>query len=228
MFLCKKCRYIDFQHDKGNCIRLKGVKAPQGTERKIEEDTDSEDESFEDEHNTEARVEDDNSYHSAEEDMEYVTEDDIENQNDNISDNEEETELSDDDNVDPNFRDPTTSIKADDDSIKEKESLTEKEREVAPQFRDMPTYIKPKKGDKIEYFKAETDSWIKAKVETHLPRYRDWFNIQNEDSTRCSVQLSKDTLWRYEKEEDNGYYFWRWERNYQEDCRDGERKEDGD
>ena len=66
-------------------------------------------------------------------------------------------------------------------------------------------------------------------METSLPRYKDWFNIKNEDSTRCSIQLSKDTLWRYEKEENNGYYFWRWERNYQGgDYRDRGRKGDRD
>ena len=74
-------------------------------------------------------------------------------------------------------------------SPREKEIEKEKEIDVAPQFRDPPAYIKPKKGDKIEYFKAETDSWTKAKVEA---RHKDWFDIKNEDSTRCSIQLSKD------------------------------------
>ena len=137
-------------------------------------------------------------------------------QSEDNSDTEDERESNDDDDVDPNFRDPTGGDEDNNGSFEEGNISTETEEEVTPRFRDPPAYKIPKKGDGIEYFKAETDSWIKAKVKNHLPRYKDWFNVTNEDSTECSVHLSKNTLWRYEREEYNGYYSWRWEENQQE------------
>ena len=211
-FFCRRCGYLNFHHNKNDCVRLKNVKATdeKNDEREI---TDSDDDSDEEENNEEIEIEEDNSYHSAEEQMTDLEEEQSE---DNL-DTENEGESNEEDNVDPNSRYPTEGDEDNNGSSEGGDVSTEIEEEVAPRFRDPPAYKIPKKGDKIEYFKAKTDSWIKAKVKNRLPRYKDWFNVTNEDSTECSVNLTKDSLWRYEREEDNSYYFWRWE----ESRRDG-------
>ena len=83
--------------------------------------------------------------------------------------------------------------------------------EVEPQFRDPPTFIQPTKGEVIKYFRAATDSWISATITSIISGYNNnWFNIQHEDSSRCSVELTKDTLWKFDNDEKNEFYRWRW------------------
>ena len=37
-----------------------------------------------------------------------------------------------------------------------------------------------------------------------------WFNIKHDDNSGCSVELDKDTLWRYEDDGKNDFYKWKW------------------
>ena len=85
----------------------------------------------------------------------------------------------------------------------DEDTLTE---EVVPQFRDPPVYEEPKKGDNIEYYETETDSWKEAVVITVLKRWKEWYNVKHIDGTQGSVNLGKETLWRFKETQTNERY----------------------
>ena len=96
--------------------------------------------------------------------------------------------------------------------------------EVVPQFRDPPVYVEPKKGDNVEYYEKETDSWKEAVIIAVLKRWKEWYNIKHIDGSQCSVNLGKETLWRFKEIERNEYYKWRW-RHAEVNVVDDEREE---
>ena len=70
-----------------------------------------------------------------------------------------------------------------------------------------PVYRKPKKKYEIIYFTnedEEDDSWKEAVITSSISGYgNNWFNIKHMDGTKCSVELSQDSLWKFNEEERN-------------------------
>ena len=97
--------------------------------------------------------------------------------------------------------------------------------EVVPQFRDPPVYVEPNKGDNVEYYEKETDSWKEAVIIAVLKRWKEWYNIKHIDGSQCSINLGKETLWRFKETERNEYYKWRW-RHAEVNVVDDEREEE--
>ena len=49
-------------------------------------------------------------------------------------------------------------------------------------------------------------------IVTVLKRWKEWYNVKHIDGSQCSVNLGKETLWRFKEAEKNEYYTWRWTR----------------
>ena len=77
-----------------------------------------------------------------------------------------------------------------------------------------PVYRKPKKKDEIIYFTnedEEDDSWKEAVITSSISGYgNNWFKIKHMDGTKCSVELSQDSCWKFKDEGRNECYRWRW------------------
>ena len=57
----------------------------------------------------------------------------------------------------------------------------------------------------------EDDSWKEAVITSSISGYgNNRFNIKQMDGTKCSVELSQDTYWKFKDEGKNEYYRWRW------------------
>ena len=81
----------------------------------------------------------------------------------------------------------------------------------------------------MEYYEKETDSWKEAVIVAVLKRWKEWYNIKHTDGSQGSVNLGKETLWRFKEIYKNGYYIWRWtsaEANVIDDEREEEERGD--
>ena len=178
-FYCKKCKYLDYNHKKEDCIRYKSVMAkdPRSNIREKQE-SDSESENEREDVNPDNATDNDS---VTDDERENVVELDVDDENESAEDEFYEIEQEENENM---------------------EIVVEE---------NPPVYRKPKKKDKIIYFTDTNDSWRQAVITSSIAGYSNsWFNIQHTDGTRCSVELSKDSLWRFLEEERNDYYRWRW------------------
>ena len=80
------------------------------------------------------------------------------------------------------------------------------------EIENPPVYVRPKKKDRISYFVAGSDSWREAVIISLISGYgNNWFNIQHtDDESKCSVELSENSLWKFQEDERNEYFRWRW------------------
>ena len=138
--------------------------------------------------------------------------------NDNIADNEERDVIKlGKNNMNESGEDEIFEIESEEDNNIEREieqnkveQTTEQDKEIDIEINP-PIYTKPKKKDEIIYFTKENDSWKEAVITSLISGYgNSWFNIQHRDGTKCSIELSQDSLWKFKEEESNKYYRWRW------------------
>ena len=199
-FYCKRCGYSDYQHDKKSCYRYQRAAPPQPNIPRHQEsyrDSDSDDDWYRKE--THVNMVDDN-YAEEEEELFVDAQDDGQALADGPDENQfdEEGLNADNEHDFPQHNDDIDDAGAAEEQIDDNPAARALP-EVEPQFRDPPVYVRPKKGEVIEYFQTSTDGWASATIISSISGYKNsWFNIEHEDNSKCSVELTEDTVWRYE------------------------------
>ena len=191
-FYCKSCRYKDFHHDKNQCVRYQQVR----TKTVVAQDTKYEYSSSDSEND-----------HDPEDNIPQMDELDI------LTDGEEEMEeVQAEHLVNPVMEGPEEDVFPEVQAEHSDNPVMEgPEDDVLPQFRDPPKYKKPKRGDQIQYYNADTDGFVTATITSNVKGYKNvWFNIKRDDSSKGSVELSEDTLWRFVDVSRNAFYNSRW------------------
>ena len=199
-FYCKKCKYLDYKHKKEECIRYESVKAKDPImDLQINQDSDSDSE-----HEWENVIPDEITVNdnTTDEDDRNVMELDGAEMNESGEETFYEIEREENDNTEEEV------IKQN-----EVEQNMEQEGEENVQI-DHPVYRRPKKKDEIIYFTNEDnedDSWKEGVITSAISGYgNNWFNIKHMDGSKCSVELSQDSRWKFKDEGRNEYYRWRW------------------
>ena len=213
-FYCHRGGYVDYHHSKERCDKYLAV-APKETieENKADSDTD-EDELLEIELTHDDENDEDSFYDVEETEDSNSQLPDRENNDENTTEYEENEREHEENITDDNIVERRRE-NAEHHQESHSESDRGEDQEVPTETDNLrppskPPYIRPIKGDRIIFATAE--GFLKeATILTKLGRYGGkWYNVQHDDRTKISVQLTEDSYWKFCQEDRNDFFLWRW------------------